>query len=127
VNTGPGSQLHTMFEKWTAAAGKLEKLGERLRSSQEELDELGRLQEQLTTRITEFGEKINHLLEELRKERQVSRDEAQAHLEMAHGVVQATQTLGNSLRDLNDRAEQFKEIVNRLDDIVEQLDDDRYR
>jgi len=126
VKTGPGSDLQRMFEKWVAAADKLERLGERLQSSQQELDRLSALQEELATLCTEFSAESKNLLIELRRERQVSRDEAQAHLAMADEVAKATQTLNDSLLALNERAEQFKDIVNRLEYIVEQLDDDRY-
>ncbi|TCO52874.1 hypothetical protein [Actinocrispum wychmicini] len=122
VNTNPGSKLHDMFEKWTAAAEELTKLGARLASTQESVDQLRAVQTALTGMATQIGEETKRLLTALETERTLSRHEAHAHHELATEVSQSTKLLGESLKGLNERAEQFNELILRLRHVVTHMD-----
>jgi signal transduction histidine kinase len=122
VNTNPGSKLHDMFEKWTAAANELKTLGTRLQGTQEMVDQLRATQTALSGMAQQIGNETEQLLAALRDERSLSRQEAHAHHELAASVGESTKLLGNSLKGLNQRAEQFNEMILRLSYVVNRLD-----
>jgi hypothetical protein len=122
VNTSPGSKLHEMFERWTAAAHELRDLGTRLQSTQEVAEQLRETQTALSGMIQQVGDKTRSLLAGLETERSLSRQEAHAHHELAAQVGESTRLLGESLEGLSERAEEFNEMVHRLTYIVNRLD-----
>lgn len=124
VNTSPGSKLHEMFEKWTAAANELRELGTRLQGTQEIVSQLRETQTALSGMTKQIGDETGRLLTALEKERSLSHQEAHAHHDLATEVGQSTKLLGDSLKGLNERAEQFNGLVLRLDYIVRRLDPD---
>jgi hypothetical protein len=122
VNANPGSRLHEMFEKWTAAASELSALGTRLRSTQETVEHLRDIQIALSGMAAQIGEETRRLLAALETERSLSRQEAHAHHELAAEVGESTRLLGESLKGLNERTEQFNELILRLAFVVGRLD-----
>jgi hypothetical protein len=122
VNTSPGSKLHEMFEKWTAAANELKTLGTRLQGTQEMVDRLRDTQTALSNMSQQIGAETARLIKALEEERTASHQEAHAHHELATQVERSTQLLGQSLKGLNERSEQFNELVLRLQFIVDRLD-----
>ncbi len=126
VNTSPGSKLHEMFQQWTAAATELKELGTRLQGTQEIVSQLQATQAAVSKVSQEIGEEAQKLLKTIRDERETSRHEAHAHHELASEVSQSTQVLGKALEGLSQRAEQFNEMVIRLQFLVDRLDGDGY-
>lgn len=122
VNTNPGSKLHEMFEQWTAAAHELTALGTRLQDTQDTVADLRATQTALSGMAAGIATETQKLITALETERSLSRQEAHAHHELAAEVGQSTKVLGDSLRGLNDRAEQFSELILRLDYVVKRLD-----
>lgn len=122
VNTSPGSKLHEMFEKWTAAADELRTLGTRLQNTQEVVSQLRDTQNALSGMANQIGNDTSRLLTAMESERSLVLQEAHARHDLATEVGQATRLLGDSLRGLNERAEQFNEIVLRLDFVVQRLE-----
>jgi len=122
VNTSPGSKLHEMFEKWTAAANELRTLGTRLQGTQEMVGQLRETQTALSGMAQQIGDETARLLTALEKERSLSRQEAHAHHELATKVGESTELLRESLYGLNQRAEQFNELILRLVFVVNRLD-----
>lgn len=122
VNANPGSKLHDMFEQWTAAAKELSSLGTRLSDTQETIKQLRETELALTTLAGQVGEETRKLIGALEEERSLSRHEAHAHHQMATEVSNSTKLLGESLTGLNDRSDQFQELVLRLAHVVDRLD-----
>lgn len=122
VDANPGSKLHDMFEKWTAAAAELTELGTRLQGTQEVVTELRATQAALTGMARDIGTETKRLLTALQSERDVSGQEAHAHRALAAEVSQSTQRLGEALHGLNERAEQFNELILRLAFVVDRID-----
>ena len=127
VNTSPGSKLHDMFKQWTAAANELKVLGARLQGTQDVVVQLRETQLALSTTANQITAETSRLISALESERSVSRQEAHAHHELASQVNGSTTLLRESLMGLNQRAEQFNEMVLRLAFIVDRLDDDGSR
>jgi uncharacterized protein YoxC len=124
VNTSPGSKLREMFEQWTAAANELKTLGTRLQSTQEVVKELRSTQKALSGMAQNLGAETSRLLTALETERTQSRQEAHTHHKLAAEVGKSTELLGESLQGLNQRAEQFNELILRLAFIVGRIDGD---
>ena len=124
VNTSPGSKLHEMFERWTAAANELRDLGTRLQGTQEIVNQLRDTQTSLSGMAKQIGDETGRLLTALEKERSLSHQEAHAHHDLATEVGESTKLLGKSLKGLTERAEQFNGLILRLDYIVRRLDPD---
>lgn len=122
VNTSPGSRLHEMFTRWTEAAGELPELGTRLQGTQETVAQLRETQEALSGMSKAVTEETVKLINALETERTLSRQEAHAHRQLAVEVGESTKMLGDSLKGLTDRAEQFSGLIIRLDFIVNRLD-----
>jgi len=122
VNTSPGSKLHEMFEKWTAAASELKTLGTRLQGTQEMVERLRETQTALSEMSQQIGAETGRLIRALEEERTASYQEAHAHHQLATQVERSTNLLSESLQGLTARSEQFNELVLRLQFIVDRLD-----
>lgn len=122
VNTNPGSKLHEMFQNWTAAANELTKLGGRLSGTQETIDQLKGVQAALAGMAEQIGAETKKLLAALEAERSLSKHESHAHHELAVQVGESTKLLGQSLAGLNERAEQFNEMVLRMEFVVNRIE-----
>lgn len=123
VDTGPGSKLDQMFQKWTAAADRLTELGTRLTGTQEVVKQLKETQEALAGMSGRISTETARLLQAMQTERDVSGQEAFAHREIAAEVSEATRRLGDAMTGLNERAEQFNELILRLVHVVDRLDE----
>lgn len=122
VSAGPGSELHTIFTSWLAAADRLGELGSSLKNSQETTDELSRLQRILSTEVQAFTKEATEFMTELKGERNLSRDQAHVQGRVADGVARSTVMLGEALHALNDRTHLFHEIVSRISQAVTRLE-----
>lgn len=122
VNAGPGSDLHRMFTEWIAAAGELRAMGTRLQNTQETVEQMRDTQSALSGLAKSIAEETSKLITALETERELSRQEAHSHHQLAGEVGASTKLLGDSLKALNDRAEQFSELILRLDYIVRNMD-----
>lgn len=121
VNTSPGSKLHDMFQKWTAAATELTALGTRLQGTQEMVSQLRTTQAELSGLSQQIGKETRQLITVMKNEREATLQAAHAHNKLAAGVGTSTERLGDSLKGLSERAEQFNEMVNRLAVMIETL------
>jgi len=122
VDTGPGSKLHEMFVKWTAAADELKTLGARLHGAQETAAKLSEIQNQLSGAVTRIGDQTRQLLAAIDAERQVWQADAQAHLTLATRVDDSAKQLESTLKGLGGRVDDFNEMVHRLVFLVKTLD-----
>lgn len=122
VDTAPGSKLDQMFQKWTAAADRLTDLGTRLSGTQEAVNQLRATQQALAGMSQRITGETERLLKALQSERDASSQEAYAHRAITAEVSQAAEQLGDALKGLNERAEQFNEMVLRLVHVVDELD-----
>jgi methyl-accepting chemotaxis protein len=121
VSTSPGSKLHDMFQAWVSAARELKELGTRLQGTQEMVSQLRDTQMALSAMAQQIADQTQRLLAALEQERTLSRHEAHAHHQVAAGVQASTELLRDSLTGLNERSEQFNEIINTLVHIVNNL------
>lgn len=122
VNTSPGSKLHEMFEKWTAAATELAELGNRLQGTQETVAQLIKAQGELGAMVAQIGTSTGQLIAALTTERDLSRHEAHAHHELAVEVAQSTATLSTSLKELHGRTDDLNWMINRMVYVVDRLE-----
>lgn len=123
VDTGPDSMLDLMFQKWTAAADRLTELGTRLSGTQEVVKQLQQTQQALAGMSDRISGETERLVGVLKSERDLSGQEAYAHREIAAEVSEATRQLGDAMKGLNERAEQFNELILRLVFVVNRLDE----
>lgn len=122
VNTSPGSKLHDMFEKWTAAASDLSALGKRLDGTQDMLNTLHETQTALSRLSQQIGQETTTLVSALQSERESRRQEEFAHNSAASGVADAAEKMREAFVELSGQAEQFNEMVHRLAFLIESLD-----
>jgi len=122
VNTSPGSKLHEMFENWTKAATELTVLGSRLQGTQEVVVQLAAAQNELRAMVLNIGTTTGQLVAALTTERNLSRQEAHAHHEVATRVAESTTKLSESLTDLHSRTDDLNRMINRMVYVVERLE-----
>lgn len=96
----------------------------RRQDSQEMADQFRTTQRALTEMATRIGEETQRLLTAFEQERTLSRQEAHAHRTLAAEVSASTELLGASLRDLNQNANVFNDLVLRMVFVVDRLDPD---
>lgn len=127
VNTSPGSRLHDMFERWTAAARELSEFGNRLQHTEETVTQLRETQTALAAMAQQIGGETQRLLNAFALERDLSRQADHAHRDVADTVRASAVHLEDALKGLNNRAVEFQELILRLVYVVDRIDGGVYQ
>ncbi|MEV8032362.1 hypothetical protein [Streptomyces sp. NPDC086182] len=122
MTTGPVAGLQTALDEWRRSTAQLAAVAQSLQAPQQTLDRITMLQTALGQQLQALGKRLESLVGELAEATSASREHAHSYSLVSDQVSAATSEVGTALTTLNDRAEVFGEIVDRLRYMIAALD-----